>query len=199
MVYMNNFIGGLFKNKEDAEMARKALRENGFDEASISVLECTHDKKAVVAKNPSIGSIRAGALAGAMILGGIGAVIGLLVGLGVIPIPGLEPAGGATLPFQITWQFVLTSLAAGVILGGVTGALLGAATRLGLVRYREVDTGQTANKGDLMLAVQANDTRREALARSTMQEYGAVQFEEFKENWDTEVWSVFDEEVSQTR
>lgn len=194
---MKNFIGGVFQNREDADMARKALREYGFDESSLNLLECTHDREAVVVKNPRIQSIGMGALTGALVLGGIGAVLGLLVGLDVIPIPGLEPAGGATMPFQITRQFVLTSLATGLVFGVVTGAILGTATRLAMAPYRKVDTHQRANKGDIMLAVQADDRNRETRARSTMQEYGAVRFEEFRENWDTEVWSVFDEEVPQ--
>ena len=36
---MNNFIGGLFKRKEDAERARKALHENGVDKGSIKMLD----------------------------------------------------------------------------------------------------------------------------------------------------------------
>jgi hypothetical protein len=66
-----------------------------------------------------------------------------------------------------------------------------------MAQYKTVDTPQKANKGDLMLAVQTNDMRRETQARSTLKEYGAVRFEEFREKWDTEVWSVFEEEASQ--
>lgn len=178
-------------------MARKALRENGFDESSINMLECTHEKKAVVVKNPSIQSIGIGALIGALVVGGIGGILGLLVGLGIIQIPSLEPSGGATVPFQITGEFTFTSLVTGLIFGVVTGVILGVATRLALARYREVDTLQQANKGDLMLAVLTNDMRKEARARQTMKEYGAVKIDEFRETWDTEVWSVFDEEASQ--
>jgi hypothetical protein len=198
MEYMKNFIGGLFKNREDAEMARKALRENGFEEASIHLLECTHEKEAVVLKEkPTIQSIAIAALIGAVILGGIGTVLGLLVGLGMIQLPVLDPSGGQALPFEITWEYTLTSVATGLIFGVATGAILGAATRLVMAQYKTVDTPQKANKGDLMLAVQTNDMRRETQARSTLKEYGAVRFEEFREKWDTEVWSVFEEEASQ--
>jgi hypothetical protein len=34
----------------------------------------------------------------------------------------------------------------------------------------------------------------------TMKEYGAVKFEEFREKWDSDIWSVFDEkQMPQTR
>jgi hypothetical protein len=195
---MKNFIGGLFKNREDADMARKALRENGFDESSLNLLECTHDREAVILKeNPRIQSIAVAAVIGALLLGGIGGALGLLVGLGIINLPGLEPQGGATLPFEITWQYTLTSIITGLIFGGVTGAILGVAARLLMARYRKVDTGQAADKGDLMLAVEANDMRRETKARAVMKEYGAVKFDEFRNTWDTEIWTVYDEEVPQ--
>lgn len=45
---MNNFIGGLFRDRQDAEKARNVLRENGLDGKSIYLLQCTHEKKAVV-------------------------------------------------------------------------------------------------------------------------------------------------------
>lgn len=197
---MKNFIGGLFKSREDAERARMALRENGLDEGAINMLLCTHDKKAVVLnENPSIKSIGRGAVTGALILGGIGAVLGLLVGMGIIHIPSLEPSGGETLPFQITWQFILTAVITGLLFGVWTGAILGAATRLAMAPYRKVDTLQDANKGDLMLAVEENDTRKGGRARSIMKKYGAVRFEEFKEQWDPDVWSVFDEHSPQVR
>lgn len=198
MVHMKNFIGGRFKSREDAELARKALRENGFEESSLNLLECTHQSEAVVLKeNPSIQSIGVGAMIGAIIGGGLGALLGLLVGFGVIQLPSLEPSGGATLPFEITSQFILTSIVTGLIFGVVTGAILGVAGRLLMANYKKVDTTKGVHQGDIMLAVEANDIRKETRARLTMKEYGAVKFEEFRDTWDTEIWSVFDEEARQ--
>jgi hypothetical protein len=200
MEIMHNFIGGLFRNREDAEKAREALRENGLDEKSINMLQCTHEKEAVLLdRNPPIKSIGKSALTGALVLGGIGAGIGLLIGLGVIPFPGLEPSGGETLPFQITWQLIFASTAAGAFLGAWTGGIVGAAIRLAMPHYYKVDTPQEANKGDLMLAVQADDTERGSKARSIMEKNGALRFEEFKDSWDSEIWSVLNQETPQVR
>lgn len=194
---MKNFIGGLFKSRENAEKAQQALRENGVDEKSINMLQCTHEKEAVVLdKNPSLKSIGKGALSGAIILGGIGALIGLLVGIGVIHVPSLDPSAAQALPFQITWQFIVAATAAGIFLGAWTGAILGAAIRLAMPQYHKVDTSQAASKGDLMLTVQAEDPAKSSKARSIMENNGAVRLEEFKEQWDPEVWSVFDEQHS---
>lgn len=197
---MKNFIGGLFSNRRDAELARKALLENGIEDTSIKILECTHEDQAVVLnKQPSIQSIGVGALLGAFLLGGLGALLGLLVGTGVIQVPSLEPAGGQTVPFEITSQFIMTSVITGIIFGMVTGAILGVATRLALVRYRKVDTSNGVKKGDLMVAVETNDIRKETKAKRTMREYGARKFEEFKDMWDTEIWSPSKDDVPQMR
>lgn len=192
---MKNFIGGLFKNRENAEKARQGLQRIGFDPASIHVLQYTYDDEKRVdgtEEDPSFTSIGKNALKGALLLGGIGGTIGLLVGLGVIQIPSLEPSGGQTLPFEITWQFVLSSLVAGLVLGGVTGAILGAAWRLFRGYEKNMPTPSQTRRGDLMLAVQADDQRRASEARSTMQEHGAYAVDQFQENWDREVWSVLE-------
>jgi hypothetical protein len=47
-----------------------------------------------------------------------------------------------------------------------------------------------------MLTVQAEDPAKSSKARSIMENNGAVRLEEFKEQWDPEVWSVFDEQHS---
>ena len=196
---MKSFIGGLFRDRKDAELARQALLENGIEGSSINMLECTHENKAVVLKEePSIQSIGLAALIGAILLGGVGALLGLLVGYGILHIPGLEPLAGATVPFEITSEFVASSLMTGIMLGGVTGVILGAATRLLMARYRKIDTSKGVSKGDLMIAVETDDMRKETKARLTMKEYGARKFEEFREKWDAEIWSVYKEEASQT-
>jgi len=199
---MKNFIGGLFKDRKGAELALQALKENGFENESINMLECTHENKAVVLeKNPSGQSIGIAAAIGAVVVGGLGAILGLLVGMGWIHIPTLEPAGGATVPFEITGPFIFSSVVSGIMLGGITGIILGVATRLLMGKYRKIDTSRGIKQGDIMLAVQADDIRKETKARLTMKEYGAVKFEEFRNMWDAEIWSVFDEKknLPQTR
>jgi outer membrane lipoprotein SlyB len=197
---MKNFIGGLFKSRENAERARHALQERGLDTGSITMLQCTHDKEAVMLKkNPSIKTIGKGALTGVLILGGVGAAIGLLVGVGVVHVPSLDSSSSQALPFQITWQFILAATLAGFFLGALTGAILGAATRLAMTRYHKVENVQQPSKGDLLLAVQANDTNRVNDVKSTMQANGAVSFKEFSDKWDPEIWSELDESTTQVR
>ena len=75
---MKNFIGGLFKDRKDAELARQALLENGIEDSYINMLEYTHENKAVVLKEqPSIQSIGVAAFIGAILIGGVGAILGL--------------------------------------------------------------------------------------------------------------------------
>lgn len=196
---MKTFIGGLFNNRQNAELARKALLENGIEDASINVLERTAEsKEARSNREPSIQSIGVGALIGALLIGAIGLILGLLVGIGVLHIPGLEPEGGATVPFQITWQFIMTSAFTGLIFGAVTGIILGAAGRMLLWRYKDHDP-EAINKDKVMVAVEADDIRKETKAKMTMKEYGARKFEEFRDTWDTDIWSDSGDNVPQTQ
>jgi hypothetical protein len=187
---MKNFIAGLFKDQQGAVLARNALQENGFENETINLLERT-ENIAVVVKNPPIQSIAIAAVIGAVVVGAIGTVLGFLVGMGMIQVPGLEPSGGETIPFELSSQFFATSVLTGLMFGGVTGIILGVATRFWMNKYRKVDAHRRGN--NFMLAVQTDDMRKETKAKLTMKEYGAVKFEEFREKWDSDVWSVFDE------
>lgn len=187
---MKNFIAGLFKDQKGAVLARNALQENGFETDSINLLERT-ENIAVVVKNPPIQSIAMAAVIGAVVVGAIGTLLGFLVGIGVIHIPTLEPSGGQTLPFELTSQFFATSVLTGLMFGGLTGIILGVATRFWMDKYRKVDADRRGN--NFMVAVQTDDMRKETKAKLTMKEFGAVKFEEFREKWDSDVWSVFDE------
>jgi hypothetical protein len=193
---MKTFIGGLFKKRDDVEKARDAMREVDFLDGSINMLQCTHEKEAVMVNNPSIQSIASGALIGSLILGTIGGFMGLLVGFNIIHIPSLDSASAQALPFQITTEYIFTSLVTGLIFGAITGAILGVAARLASAPYRRVDTSRVS-KGDLMLAVQVNDEAQKSKARSIMKTNGVVRFEEFNDKWDPEIWSVFDEKTPQ--
>jgi len=195
---MKHFIGGLFKNQDSAVLARKALHENGFDTTSINMLESTHENKAVVQKNkPSIQQIGIAALVGGFIGAAIGGTLGLLVGLGMLRVPGFYTSVPGQ-PFQYTPDFMFASLVTGLMFGVLTGAILGAAARLLATKYRKVNTSRGIDQGDFMLAVEADDIRKETKARLTMKEYGAIKFEEFREKWDTDIWSVYKDEAPQT-
>ena len=195
---MKYFIGGLFKNQDSAVLARKALRENGFDTTSINMLESTHENKAVVQKNkPSIQQIGIAALVGGFIGAAIGGTLGLLVGLGMLRVPGFYTSVPGQ-PFQFTPDFMFASLVTGLMFGILTGVILGVATRLLATKYRKVNTSRGIDRGDFMVAVEADDMRKETKARLTMKEYGAIKFEEFREKWDTDIWSVYKDEAPQT-
>lgn len=193
---MKNYIAGLFDDLKEAELARKALVESGIEDTSINVLERTAEAKQAASKRePSIQSIGLGALVGALILGAVGTILGALVGINVLHIPSLQPEGGA-LPFQITWQYIVSSIATGLVFGAVTGIILGAAGRMFLWHYKKHDP-KAVNKDSVMLAVETDDIRRETKAKLTMKEYGAQKFEEFRDTWDTETWSASEENASQ--
>jgi hypothetical protein len=194
---MKNYIAGLFKDQQGAVLARNALQEHGFENGSINLLERT-ENIAVVVRNPPIQSIAVAAVIGAVVVGAIGTLLGILSGMGVFPVPVTGPADGTTAPLDMTGQFFATSVLTGLMFGGLTGIILGVAARFWMNKYRKVDAHRKGN--NFMLAVQTDDMRKETKARMTMKEYGAVKFEEFREKWDSDIWSVFDEkQIPQTR
>lgn len=193
---MKSFIAGLFKDQKGAVMARTALQENGFENESINLLERT-ENIAVVVKNPPMQSIGIAAVIGAVVVGAIGTLLGILSGTGVFAVPVTGPVDGTAAPLDITSQFFATSVLTGLMFGGLTGIILGVAARFWMNKYRKVDAHRRGS--NFMLAVQTDDIRKETKAKLTMKEYGAVKFEEFREKWDSDIWSLFDEkQVPQT-
>src|SRR5687767_7401622 len=112
-------VVGVFEDREDARDAIEALKDEGFDAGSISVLapdkadtrEIADDTGTQAASGAATGAIAGG------ILGGLG---GWLIGIGALAIPGVGPfiAAGA-------FATALGGAAVGAGLGAIAGALMG--------------------------------------------------------------------------
>jgi len=112
--------------------------------------------------------------------------VGLLVGLGVIPIPGVDAA-----TYRISGGFVLTSVVAGALAGGATGAILGTAARLLSSRDKVEITSKGVKRGGLLVVARADDPDKESAARQIMQQHGAVDLQDLTDKWEINVWSDF--------
>ena len=128
-------------------------------------------------------SIARNAFLGGLIGGAIGGLIGLLIGSGILPMPGLEPGTADPNSF-----FLLASITWGVIVGGLIGVLLGAASRLLLSREKaEVMTSQIEKRG-VLVTVGVNDSQGETRARRVMEANGAREVGHPSEKWDLDAW-----------
>jgi hypothetical protein len=138
---------GVFSKRHDAEVAITELRNAGFDLNQVSLIG--KDTSGSVADIDARGDkadegAKTGAASGAA-LGGLG---GLLVGLGVLAVPGIGPVllGGATATALAT---TLTGGAIGAAAGTVVGGLVG----LGIPENRAQEYSDRLNHGDYLIIV----------------------------------------------
>jgi hypothetical protein len=127
---MKNLIGGLFETQENANRAYQALQDSGFPNNEISMFIQKPRNRTIRATEVSIHDIARNAFLGGLILGTIGAFLGFLIGTGRIALPGLEPGSVDFNP-----AFLFASVMAGIVGGGLTGIILGVASKL--LRSRE--------------------------------------------------------------
>lgn len=190
---MNDHVGGLFKQETKAAQAAGELRRAGFMEDSIRMLarkphyEPVHEDRV---QAPSVGR---SALRGGVLLGAIGAFIGLLIGLGVLPIPALDTVFNRTNPL-----FIVNAVGFGLAWGAVTGIILGAAARLLGSRDRVSITSKGVKRGGLLVVTLTDEAHTEAEARRILENHGAVDIQNLTDKWDLGIWSDFREFQSGT-
>ena len=180
---MKNLIGGLFETQENANLAYEALQNSGFASEEINMLIHKPRNKTIRETQVSIQEIAKNAFLGAAVLGLLGGLIGLLVGNGTFSIPYLEPGSVPRDPL-----FAFMSVVWGVITGGLTGAILGAASRLlRSPEKAEVMTRQIEKRG-VLVTVDVDGSQSEMRARRVLEEQKAVEIGNPHEKWDLDVW-----------
>lgn len=185
---METVIGGLFKREDQADAASRALRREGFGEREVSLLARKPHNAPVHLDRIQAPAVGRSAVVGAVMLAMAGALLGLLLGIGVIPLPGVDAA-----TYRVVPAFVLSAVAAGAVAGGVTGAILGVASRLFTSRDKVAITSQGVKRGGLLLVVRPHDDTQLETARRILEQNGAVDLQDLNEKWDPEVWSDFNQ------
>ena len=181
---MTKLIGGLFPTQEDANQAYDALQRSGFAGEAINTF--VHKPRPQTARSTDvrIQDIAKNAFWGGLILGTIGGLIGWLVGAGTLSLPYLEPGSAPREPL-----FVAMSVLWGLIAGGLTGIILGVASKLLRSREKaEVMTRQIDKRG-VLVTVSVNDSQNETRARRVMEENRALEVGDPAEKWDLDAWS----------
>jgi hypothetical protein len=180
---MNNRIGGLFETQENANLAYEALEKSGFVSDEIKMYIHKPKSRTARATEVSIQEIAKNAIVGGLIGGAIGGFLGFLVGVGALPLPYLEPGSVPREPL-----FIFMSVVWGLISGGLTGAILGAASRLLRSQEKaEVMTKQIEKRG-VLITVDVDDSQSETKARRVMEQHKALEVGNPHEKWDLEVW-----------
>jgi hypothetical protein len=180
---MNNLIGGLFETQENANLAYEALQTAGYPDEEIRMFVRRPREKTERATHVSVQDIARNAILGGLIGGMIGGFLGFLVGMGILPLPYLEPGSVTREPF-----FMTMAVAGGLVTGGLTGTILGVASRLLRSQEKaEVMTRQIEKRG-VLVTVHVNDARREAQARRVLEQHKAVEVGNPHEKWNPDMW-----------
>lgn len=180
---MKNLIGGLFETQENANRAYQGLQNSGFPSDDISMFIQKPRNRTIRATDVKIQDIARNAFLGGLILGAIGAFIGFLVGAGRIVLPGLSPGD-----IRLNSFFLLNSIVAGLIIGGLTGVILGVASKLLRSQEKAEVMTRKIKQGGVLVTVSANDSQGETRARHVMEENQAVEIGNPSEKWDLSAW-----------
>jgi hypothetical protein len=144
-------VSRLYEHLEDATAAGDALIDAGFDRASISLIS-PHSEQSLgfdsmddmpVQDDPD--GMAAGAAIGASVGAALGGTTGLLMGMGLLVIPGIGPAVAIG---------PLASAIAGLSLGGATGGVTGALSRVGVPPLDSNEYSLALRRGETLLFLQ---------------------------------------------
>ena len=159
----NTAVFGIYSNRTSAEEGIESLKANGFRNTDISVLfpenvgskDLAHEKST---KAPE--GVTAGAGSGAL----IGGVLGWLVGIGTLSIPGLGlfVAAGPIL-----------GLLAGAGAGGTVGGIIGGLVGLGIPEYEAKRYEGRIRKGGILLSVHCDSSQWSDRAEKILEQTGA--------------------------
>lgn len=147
---------GVFSNRQTAEQALQDLRDTGFSMEHVSVIArdaARNEEIAGTDVSRSVGNkADEGAAAGALSGVTLGGLTGLLVGLGLLAIPGIGPVmlAGATA------TTIATTLAGGAI-GATAGSLLGALVGLGIPEKSARVYNERVSRGEFLVIVDGTD------------------------------------------
>lgn len=156
-------VFGIFTSQFQLENAVSALKAKGFRNSDISVLMPSKDSPNNFAYEKSTKAPE-GAATGATSGLAIGGILGWLVGIGSLTIPGIGP-------FIAAGPIVTALAGAGVgsAIGGLAGTLVG----IGIPEYEAKRYESIVHNGGILISVHVDDSQWVENARSILQDCGA--------------------------
>ena len=158
----NRTVVRLFDSEEDAEAATEALADAGFPQESIERVEMGDVVVAYQAQEEG-NTMAESAFAGAVVGAALGIFIGLVAIVSAWLAPGMTPFGTALIQTEVL--ILLSALAAGFILGGLIGAIIG----VGIVQDDIYRYSDSMNRGAFLLrvrTVEANADRASTIMQA---------------------------------
>ena len=155
-------VFGIFVSRGAAEYAILGLKDAGFSSSDVAILLPESFSRDIGTERASKGpeGVTAGAGTGAV----IGGVLGWLVGIGSIAIPGIGPfiAAGP-----------IVAALAGVGVGGTVGGLAGGLIGLGIPEYEAKRYEGRIREGGILVSVHCDSSEEIDRARNVLVRAGA--------------------------
>lgn len=152
---MAKAVFGIAKTEDQAIRIINRLKEAGFSNNDVSVLlpdraatrDFAHEQHTKAPEGAVAGAVAGGAMAG---------VLGWLVGIGSLAIPGVGPLIAAG-PIMAA----LSGVAAGGAVGGIAGALVG----FGIPEYEAKQYEGKLKSGNILISVHTEDSKARDIAK----------------------------------
>ncbi|MGV3719562.1 MAG: YsnF/AvaK domain-containing protein, partial [Actinomycetota bacterium] len=179
---MPSTVVGFFDQFSEARSAVEDLIASGVprDDVSITSSNATgeHDEFSAHETGNRSGS---GAATGAGVGAVVGGIGGLLVGLGLLTIPGIGPILAAG---------PLATAAAGAVAGAATGGLLGALVGMGIPEEDAHTYAEGVRRGGTLVTVNADDAQLDTVS-TILNRHGAVDIDRRAADWRGRGWTGF--------
>jgi hypothetical protein len=192
---MAKTVVGLYDRYSEAQSAVQDLIDNGFRRDDISLVsnDETHraDRERMVGTDESAAAEGAGAGAvGGSVLGG---ALGLLVGAGLLAIPGVGPvlAAGPLAAAIGTTAATVGAGALGAGIGAATGGLMGGLIGAGVPKEDAEFYAEGVRRGGTLVSVSTDDAMA-TTAHSVMLRHNAVDIDQRTNEWRTSGWTGYD-------
>ncbi|GAB4202910.1 MAG: hypothetical protein OHK0022_26550 [Roseiflexaceae bacterium] len=189
---MTKTVVGLFDRFDEAQQVVQELVDGGFPRGDISVV--ANDARGEYASasrqvgddkmdNTAEEQAGSGAVAGAL----TGGVLGLLVGVGALAIPGIGPVIAAG-PLVAA----LGSTALGAGLGAASGALVGPLVDAGIPRPEAEVYNEGVRRGGTLVTVRTSDTMADEAA-DIMRRYDVIDIDQRSDEYRSSGWNGYTE------
>lgn len=181
-------ITGLFDTLDDAQSAAKELLDRGIPRENVSMVapdvSNTNAQQHAVGAESAVGT---GALGG----GVVGGAVGLLVGAGLLAIPGIGPvlAIGPLAAAIGTIGAAVGSTALGAGVGASIGGLAGSLISAGVPESKAHIYAEGVRRGGVLLTVGIDSAMAERVdADAVMRRYRVVDIDQRSADWHTTGW-----------
>lgn len=186
---MGKTVVGLYDNAADAQRALQELTNSGIARDKISLIAA--DANGEYQRQVGDGSnVVEGAGAGALSGGAFGGVLGLLVGIGALAIPGIGPVIAAG-PLAAALGTAGATAAVGAGIGAATGGVLGALVGIGIPEEDAHVYAEGVRRGGTLVTVSADDASANKVY-SILKNSGAVDIDTRGSEWREGGWNRFD-------